>query len=72
MSDGEMRYGLRVRMPDNDPLSAAHLLGESWNTEKWFETEEDRDRAQRMMEEQPPYYRKGDTPSVIIEKIDRQ
>lgn len=58
-------------MPANDPMSATHLLGESWSSERWFDTAEERDQALLGMETQPPYYRQGDTPSVILEKIDR-
>ena len=38
-------YGIIVKMPENDPMSAPHLLGESWAGERWFETEAERDNA---------------------------
>ncbi|MBX2885949.1 MAG: hypothetical protein KTR32_38685 [Granulosicoccus sp.] len=64
-------FGIRVAMPPNDPLSAPHLLGESWHSERWYDTEAERDRAFQKMEKQPPYYRRGDSPSVTLEKIER-
>lgn len=67
----DQTFGIRVVMPPNDPLSAPHLLGDAWRAEHWFDTEAERDRAYQKMEKQPPYYRKGDSPSVVLEKIDR-
>jgi len=58
-------------MPKNDPLAASHLLGQAWSGERWFETEVERDSAFDAMQQQPAYYRKGDHPSVILEKISR-
>lgn len=63
-------FGISVRMPDNDPLSAPHLLGESWSGERWFETAVERDKAYIGMMKNPGNYRKGDSPSVILTKID--
>lgn len=65
------KFGIRVAMPPNDPLSAPHLLGDSWRAEHWFGTEAERDLAYKKMEKQPPYYRQGDSPSVVLEKITR-
>ncbi len=70
MSD-ELKFGVRVSMPANDPLSAAHLLGEAWSAERWYATEQERDTALQAMKNQPEYYRKGDSPSVDLEKISR-
>lgn len=52
-------------------MAAPHLLGEDWIGERWYSTAEERDRAFIMMQTQPPYYRQGDAPSVVLEKIDR-
>ena len=38
-------YGIIVKMPDNDPMSAPHLLGESWAGERWYDTEEEAETA---------------------------
>ena len=51
-------------------MLAEHLLGENWQSFRWFDTEQQRDAALSDMQRQPPYYRKGDTPTVILEKVD--
>jgi len=66
-----LKFGVRVSMPANDPLAAAHLLGESWSSERWFATQQERDAVIADMQKQPNYYRKGDQPSIILEKISR-
>ncbi|MFT5894929.1 MAG: hypothetical protein ACI8VW_001802 [bacterium] len=63
-------YGIIVKMPQNDPMSAPHLLGESWAGERWFETEERRDSAYEGMKRYPGNYRKGDRPSIQLTKVD--
>ena len=67
----DRQFGIKVSLPHNDPMAAPHLLGEDWIGERWYSTAEERDRAFIMMQTQPPYYRQGDAPSVVLEKIDR-
>jgi len=64
-------YGIKVTMPGGDTMSAAHLLGDSWESVRWFDTAEARDEALADMQQQPPYYRRGDAPTVVLEKVDR-
>jgi len=68
-NESTTRYGIKVRMPEGDTMSAPHLLGDGWESVRWFDTEAARDEALAEMEDQPPYYRRGDSPSVILEKI---
>ncbi len=63
-------YGIKVTMPASDTLSAAHLLGENWSSMRWFDSAEKRDRAYADMQRQPPWYRSGDAPTVVLEKVD--
>ena len=63
-------YGIAVRLPEGDPMSAPHLLGEEWSGTRWFATAEGRDAALAAMKIQPAYYRKGDSPSVELETLD--
>lgn len=65
------KYGIKIHMPAGDTLSAAHLLGENWHTYRWFESEQQRDAAQAEMERQPPYYRQGDSPTQVLEKVEQ-
>jgi hypothetical protein len=68
------KFGIKIVMPGGDTMAADHLLGEAWAAHRWYDTEQQRDRAMAEMERQPPYYREGDAPSVILEKVeeDRQ
>lgn len=63
-------YGIIVNMPENDPMSAPHLLGESWVAHRWYNTEEQRDIAYDDMLRHPSNFRKGDKPSVQLTKVD--
>jgi len=63
-------YGIAVSLPDGDPMSAPHLLGDEWSGTRWFATEQERDAALAAMKKQPAYYRQGDTPSVQLSLID--
>ena len=62
-------FGISVKMPENDPMSAPHLLGEDWNGTRWYLTAEERDAAFDSMKDHPRYYRRGDVPSIVLEKI---
>ncbi len=63
-------YGIVVKMPENDPMSAPHLLGDDWAGERWFESAEERNKAFDSMLNHPNYYRKGDVPSINLTKVD--
>ena len=65
------KYGIKVCLPDDDTMSATHLLGDSWESFRWYETADMRDDAYAEMVRQPPYYRKGDSPTDVLEKIDK-
>ena len=65
------RYGIRVTMPGGDTMSAPHLLGDDWNSIRWFDSEDARDEALADMQRQPAYYRLGDSPTVDLEKVDQ-
>lgn len=64
------RFGIIVKMPENDPMSASHLLGDDWSGERWFDTAEARDKVFAGMQKDPGYYRIGDKPSVQLSKVD--
>ena len=63
-------FGIVVELPENDPLSAPHLLGDKWEGARWFATEEERDKAFDNMLSQPGYYRQGDKPSIRLSKVE--
>lgn len=70
MSAAEKNYGISVKLPENDPMSAPHLLGDEWSGTRWFTSAEERDQALVDMQNHPRYYRRGDSPSIVLEKID--
>ncbi len=71
MNDTNKKFGISIKLPDNDPMSAAHLLGDDWVGERWFDSAAARDAAIEDMQNHPRYYRKGDTPSIVLSKLDR-
>lgn len=64
----EKVYGIRMVLADNDPLSA--VLGDEWQTERWYATESERDRALEDMRQQHRYSRRGDRPTLRYSKVD--
>lgn len=65
------RFGIRFTLPPDDPMRAPHLLGPDWETFRWYETAEERDRALEQLQTPFPYYRRGDRPSQVLSKIER-
>lgn len=65
----EKTYGIKVSMPSDDTMSMDHLLGKDWESFRWFETSELRDRMFLQMSATPENYRIGDNPTVSLEKI---
>ncbi len=64
------RYGIRVRLSETNPMRLPHLLGEQWETVKWFDSEAQRDRVFDDMRRRIPYYRVGDEPAQVLSKVD--
>lgn len=66
------RYGIRITLPQGNTLSAPHLLGENWESFRWFATEQDRDLALSNMSRDLPNYRKGDRAAPVLTAIERE
>lgn len=49
----------------------AHLLGDDWQWQRWYETEAERDQAWLDMTRKHPHYRIGDYPTQVLTKIER-
>ncbi|HET6724955.1 MAG TPA: hypothetical protein VFH85_02990 [Gammaproteobacteria bacterium] len=64
------KYGIRLTMPEDDPMRAEHLLGPNWESCKWFQSEKERDEAFVQMRREHLYSRRGDIPSIVPEKIE--
>ena len=65
------KFGIRVTLPPGDSMRAPHLLGENWESFRWYDSERERDLAFEDMLRQPGYYRYGDTPTQQLEKVQR-
>ncbi|MBM4197608.1 MAG: hypothetical protein FJ197_11040 [Gammaproteobacteria bacterium] len=65
----EPRFGIRVTAPAGEFFSL--LVGSDWQTQHWFETREERDRAMADMGARHRYSRDSDTPTVRLEPIER-
>jgi hypothetical protein len=61
-------YGIRVRLRADDTFR--NLLGDDWQKEHWFASRADRDAAFVQMSGRYVYFRPGDAPPMIFEKID--
>ena len=66
------RYGIRITLPEGSTLSAPHLLGPDWESFRWFDTEEARERALADMARELGNYRKGDRVSQVLERVERE
>jgi hypothetical protein len=63
-------FGVRVRLRPGDPF--ARLVGADWYREHWFATERERDEALAEMSRRYPFFRIGDEPSLVFERVERQ
>lgn len=68
-ADRERRFGIRVTLPANDTLRS--VVGDDWERFHWFASEAERDAAFARMAERHGYYRNTDSPTQVLEKIDR-
>ena len=68
-ADTDRRFGIRVTLPPGDTLR--NILGDDWERLHWYAEEDERDRAFMAMEERHGYYRTSDTPTQVLEKIER-
>lgn len=62
-------WGIRVTLPAGDTMRK--ILGEDWEKLHWYPTAEERDAAFDIMATRHGYYRQTDTPTQILEKIER-
>ncbi|WJW76239.1 hypothetical protein QVG61_03860 [Thiohalobacter sp. IOR34] len=66
------KYGIRGWLPEDDPMRAAHLLGEHWEWVRWYRDEAERDLAYEAMMRHFEFHRPGDRPSQVLEKIEAE
>jgi len=67
--DADRRFGIRVTLPQGDTFRS--ILGDDWERIHWYVTEAERDKAFAQMAARHGYYRVSDTPTQVLEKIQR-
>jgi hypothetical protein len=65
----DRNFGIRVTLPPGDTLRK--ILGDNWERLHWYPTAAERDDAYERMAQRHGYYRTSDSPTQILEKIDR-
>jgi len=65
------RYGIRVGIDQESTWRAPHLLGDGWESFRWYETRLERDRMFEDMSHPLSNYRRGDVPRQVLEKVER-
>ena len=61
-------FGIQVRLKLGDPF--VKLVGPNWQKTHWFASAAERDVVLADMESQHLYSRRGDEPSVVLERIE--
>ena len=65
------KYGVRITLTEGNPLGLPHLLGENWESFRWYDTEAERDDALTEMDRLLPNCRRGDHPAQVLTKVER-
>lgn len=68
-ADTQRKFGIRVTLPPQDTLR--NIVGDDWERLHWYADEDERDRAFEAMATRHGYYRNSDTPTQVLEKIER-
>jgi hypothetical protein len=66
---GPLNFGIRLSLPAGDPMR--DLLGSDWSEYQWFDSEEARDAKLSQLKDQFVYYRRGDRPTFVLERVQR-
>ena len=64
----ERVFGIRMQLSAEDPLRS--VLGDDWQTVRWYASETERDRAYAELPREHPYSRNGDRPTLRYEKTE--
>lgn len=62
-------WGIRLSLPENDPMRS--VLGDEWQEYQWFASESAREAKLEQLQRQFVYYRQGDRPSFVLERVNR-
>lgn len=67
-----MEYGIKLELPENDPMAMDSLLGDQFPQEKWFSTEQERDAEYEKLSAHHPFYRREDYATMNLTKLERE
>ena len=70
-NDSNKRFGIRITLPQGDPMALPHLLGSDWESYRWYASPEARDRALKDIPREHQFSRRGDQPWIVCEPVDR-
>jgi hypothetical protein len=62
-------WGIRLSLPEGDAMRP--LLGDDWHEFQWFASEEAREAKLEQLRRQFVYYRTGDRPTFVLERVNR-
>ncbi len=68
-SGGERLFGIRMTLPQDDPMIA--VLGDSFETWRWYASATERDAALEQMRSEHRFSRIGDRPTLRYERVER-
>lgn len=68
MSD--RKYGIRITLTQENPMRAEHLLGNDWESVRWYDSAAARDEAYDDVTRHMPNYRRGDHTAQVVERIE--
>lgn len=60
-------FGIRVSLRPSDPF--VRLVGADWHKLHWYASEAARDAALAEMSRRYPFFRVGDEPTLVFEKV---
>lgn len=66
---GPKVWGIRLSLPAEDPMRP--ILGPDWHEYQWFASEAAREAKIEALRRQFVYYREGDRPAFVIERVNR-
>lgn len=69
LPDAPKTWGIRLSLPANDPMIP--VLGADWHEYQWFASEAEREAKLEQLRRQFIFYRKGDIPSFVLERVNR-
>lgn len=69
LPDAPKAWGIRLSLPEQDPMRP--LLGDDWEQYQWFASEAAREAKLAQLQQQFTYYRNGDRPSFVLERVNR-